>query len=704
IGYAVRYDSKYSEDTAILFVTPGVALRWFAADRLAGFSCLILDEFHERRWDTDLLAALARGHFSRLVITSATVEGQKLISYFRGTGVQAAGRLYPVEVEYLNSPTIPSTKDLADRVCRAVLLALDRIREGDVLVFLPGRREISEAREALRKERIRAEVLPLHATVDLSIQDRVLRTEEHRRIILSTNVAETSLTLPGVRAVVDSGLERRTQHRNARTVLALSPVSEAAAEQRRGRAGRLGPGFCLRLWGRAARLKPYTPPEIVREELTELFLAAAVCGESIEDLEFPDPLPEQARTRARERLARMQALDPEGRITAHGLSFFKLPLDPLFAHLIMSMPGRDSREMMVDLAAALSVQGRIFSPPQNDREKEELKKWAPEPCDAVTLIRLVRGRGPGGWASGGNQLREAVRIAEQTRELLGLPGLGQASGIDRETFVQAVIRAVPELVYVRRAKRRGAMGNEKSEVEIGRDSRMPARAEAAIVFDQHSTPGKGTSQTLNFATCLAPVSLKQLYRLGIGRVEYSAPRIKQGRVVVRARRIYAGREIAVEEEKPRGADLCRVLADLILAKRLWPETGAKLNEDIAAWNLYCQLEAGSGEPVEPREWLAGRLEAIGLETEEDLELIRAEDLDFQGVPEWERDRFDRSWPRSVDLHDLILRVEYDPASRVIELIRLSGTRKTAPRRSELPSWGRNWTLRYREGNRVITVE
>lgn len=703
IGYAVRYAANYSEKTDILFVTPGVALRWFARDQLAGFSCLVLDEFHERRWDTDLLAALGRGCFSRLVVTSATVEGEKLVSFFAGTGIQAQGRVYSVELEYSKSPTIPATRDLAQRVFQAVSLALERVPSGDVLVFLPGRGEISEADQLLRSKGVRAEVLPLHATVDQSIQDRVLQTETHSRIILSTNVAETSLTLPGVRAVVDSGLERRTQHRNGRTVLGLSPVSEAAAEQRRGRAGRLGPGLCLRLWNRSARLKPYTPPEIVREELTELYLAAAVCGADIEDLEFPDPLPEHARLRARERLAQMQALDSEGRITRHGRSFFKLPLDPLFAHLIMSMQERKSQEMMIDLAAALSVQGRIFFLPKTEPEQQELKSWAPEPCDATTLIRLVRGMGKGRAFSDPNRLKEAVRIAEQTRELLGLPKLSQTSGIEREPFLEAVIRAGPELVFVRRAKRRGAMGNEESEVEIGRDSRMPDKSEAAVVFDQHSMPGQGTSRTLNFATCLAPVSLAMLSRLNIGRISHTSPRMTKGEILVRTTRRYAGREIAVDQERPGGRALCRALAELILGERLWPKIGARLKADIAAWNLYVRLGSESGDQVKPQQWLSHRLETIGVESDEDLWLIQAEDLHFEGVPEFERERFDRTWPRSVDLHDLLLGVEYDPGARVIELTRQGGTRKTSPQRRELPSWGRNWTIRYRDGNRVITI-
>ncbi len=698
IGYAVRYDSRFERETGVVFATPGVALRWLAADGLSGFGCLILDEFHERRWDTDLLAALTRGRFARLVATSATLEGAKLAEYFQASRIQAQGRSYPVQVEYYEKTSLPSTHTLEQRVLQAVQTVLQQGCAGDILVFLPGRREISQCKGLLEQSGLDLEVLPLHASVEQSLQDRAFQSAAQPRIILATNVAETSLTLPGVRAVIDSGLERRTHHRNDRTVLGLHAVSQAAAEQRRGRAGRLKPGVCHRLWGASAKLEPYTPPEILREELTDLFLAAAVCGLQAETLTFADPLPGPAQTRARDRLQRMQAIDDRGRITRHGRSFFQLPLDPLFAHLIMSMPDGPTREMMVDLAGALSVQGRVLPTPKTVQEQAQLKQWAPEPCDALTLIRLLRLR-----RVQAPSVQEARRIAEQTRALLDLPGLAEASGVDRDRFLESVIRAAPELVYVRRKKRRRALGNGSSEVEIGSDSRMPDRSEAALIFDEHSVPGKGTSKTVTFATCLAPVKLTMLERLNLGRLVYSHPRIVQGRVVVQCARLYADREIASEEAYPVGSELCRALAELILENRFWKGVGEQLKTDCAAWNLYCCLGKAEGAPVEPFQWLSSRLEALGVEVQDDLDLLDPGDVHFEGVPDWERERFDLDWPRFIDLHDLKLRVDYDPAVKRIEMTKVGGSRNTVPKRLELPSWPRNWRLRYREGQRIVEI-
>ena len=285
VGYAVRFDSAFSAGTRVIFATPGVALRWYSESGLRDFDALVLDEFHERRWDTDLLAALLHADGRRFALASATVEGGKLAGFFGAARIETSGRMHPVQVSYAEKDGLPRAKGLEKRVSDGVSRVLQGLDSGDVLVFLPGKGEIRAARDRLRTDRIREEIIELHAAADQQAQDRALSPPETGiRIILSTNVAETSVTLPGVRAVVDGGLERRTHHRGGRTVLGLCAVSQAAADQRKGRAGRLGPGVCLRLWGRSARLEPYTPPEIVREDPSEFMLAAAACGRPVETL------------------------------------------------------------------------------------------------------------------------------------------------------------------------------------------------------------------------------------------------------------------------------------------------------------------------------------------------------------------------------------------------------------------------------------
>ncbi len=702
VGYAVRFEAHHGPDTEIAFVTPGVALRWLAGDGLPGFATVVLDEFHERRWDTDLLAALLRsqgGH--RLVITSATVEGDRLARFLGGTRLTAEGRSHPVDIAYAGEPSLPSTRDLDKRVARAVRRLLAETEAGDLLVFLPGRGEIRATENALTD--LEAEVLPLHAGTDPRIQDRALRVADRRRVILATNVAETSLTLPGVRAVVDSGLERRTHHRGGRTVLGLQAVSRAAADQRAGRAGRVGPGRCLRLWAREAMLEAFTPPEVVREELDDLVLAAGASGCPVTALAFPDPLPGHALERAWSRLRAMDAIDERGLLTAHGRRLFPLPLDPLFAHLITAMPDADTTAAMADLAAALTVDRPLLGPVRKEEAAEALREWAPEPDDAATLIRLVRADPPRAVPVSKSAVDEARRIADQVRAALDLPPRDPDAPLPRDRLTECAVAAAPELAFVRRAKRREALGNEGSEVRPAEESRFPAGPEAAVVFDQHAVPGKGTTGTLKLATCMAPIPLEALARLGLGTLEHAEPAWDGERVTVSARRVYAGRVLAAGATEPEGPALREALADLILAGEVFPGLGDRLRAEAEAWTVYVLLGHGKGEPVEDvRTWLVGRLAELGVEQPEDGALLEAGDLEFDGIPNWERARFDRHYPRRLTLEGMETMVHYEPRRKQVTVEKVGGRRTTVPQRKELPAWG-GWKVQFRDGSRLVPV-
>lgn len=702
VGYAVRFDNAYGPASRVVFVTPGVALRWFAEDGLAGFSSVMLDEFHERRWDTDLLLALLRrSGRHRLVLTSATLEGPRLAGYLSASHLRAEGRLHPVEVRYTEELELPRLAELAERVASAVRKALAETETGDILVFLPGRGEIESAARGLGTPE-GVDVVTLHGSISAAGQDRALRGGARRRIILATNVAETSLTIPGVRTVIDSGLERRTHHRNGRSVLGLHVISQAAAEQRRGRAGRLGPGTCIRLWGRQARLEPVTPPEVLREELDNLLLSAAAAGVPVSGLTFIDALPEHALERAQRRLRGMGAVDAGGRLTDHGRRLFPLPLEPLFAHLITAMRDQASREAMIDLAAALSAGRRLYAAHGQDA-LEALAAWSPEPCDATTLIRLVRGDPPEPVRVDQRALAEARSIADQARHALGLGPRARAESIPREALLRTALEAAPELAFVRRPKRSRALGNGERELEVGRDSRFPEEAPAAVVFDDHSVLGRGTLRTLDFGTCMAPVPPRLLAEVGLGSREDGQPELEEGAVVVERQRIYAGRVIAAERVIPEGEALRRAVTKLVLAGRILENAGERAQRDVEAWNLYVKLGLGEGEPADTESWLESRLEVLGVESGEDLALIEAEDLRFDGIPAWERDRFEEKYPRRVELSNLSMRVDYDPKRKTVLLERLEGKRKEPPRMQELPAWS-GWSVRYRNASRVVPIK
>ena len=705
VGYAIRFDQACSDQTRLVFVTPGIALRWLQEGRLARFATIMLDEFHERRWDTDLLLALLkRNGDHRLVVTSATLDGPRLAHYLGAEALHSEGRGYPVTARYHadNDRRMPAPRDLAARVREAVRAGLADDDGGDVLVFLPGRREIHQSAAALGD--LDAEVLALHAGVTGEEQRRALTPGPRRRVILATNVAETSLTIPGVTLVVDSGLERRTHQRNGRTVLSLTPISQASADQRQGRAGRTAPGRVIRLWGENAPLEPRTPPEIQREELAELVLAAACAGHPAAALEFPDRLPAHTLERAERQLIALGALDDDGLATERGRALFALPVDTFFAHLIMAMPDATAQGFMVDLAAALSAHRRPLSLPRDEDGRRALADWEPRPCDATTLVRAVRQTPPDSLKPNRAARDEARQLATQMRTLLQLPALPATLDEDVPAILAAALNAAPRAVFVRREnqRRRDAMGNGGEEVQVGEDSRFAEDAEAALVLDSHSLPGKGTRQTLTLATCLAPVPLRALVTRGLAEPETGDVEWDGGEPLVTRHWCYAGRRIHTDSARPQGDAARRVLARLILDGECLAPAGERLVDDLDAWRLYLALGHDQGEAPEPAPWLEQRLAELGVETLDDRALLEAPDLRFPGIPDWERERFDEKYPRRVTLSDLTMRAHYHIAQRQVELEHLSGKRKAAPRRWELPAWS-GWRVRYRKASRVVDV-
>lgn len=211
VGYAIKLHAHYDEKTKVVFVTPGVALRWFTEDKLASFDIVMVDEFHERRWDIDLLTAILKQEKQhRLIVTSATLEGEKLANYLDAKRMRSEGRCFPVTVTHrsMDSRYLPNKKGCENDVVRTVKEALED-EEGDILVFLPGRKEITQCAQMLQSIDD-VMVVKLHASVSDEERHRALTVQKQRKVVLATNVAETSLTIPNIRVVIDSGLERRT--------------------------------------------------------------------------------------------------------------------------------------------------------------------------------------------------------------------------------------------------------------------------------------------------------------------------------------------------------------------------------------------------------------------------------------------------------------------------------------------------------------
>lgn len=425
VGYQIRHERRLSAKTRIEVLTEGILTRRLQqGGELPGVGLIIFDEFHERSIHADLALALCldlrelRSDL-RLLVMSATLDAAPIAALLGGVPViSCEGRSFPVEIDYLaRSPAGNIAQTLAAGVARVV-----RERAGDILAFLPGAGEIGEALRLLRQDPICRDsvVLPLLGDLSRAEQDLALRPDPagRRRIILATAIAETSLTIEGVGNVVDSGWSRRPRFQPASGLsgLATLRVSKAAATQRAGRAGRLGPGYCLRLWTREEehRLPPFHPPEILAVDLAGLILELALWGVSDPgQLRWLDPPRVSACTQARELLARLGALDRAGRITDHGRRLAELPLHPRLGHMLVMGAGRGHGPLAADLAALLTERDPIGR--QGGRGSAEI---------GLRLELLA------GWRRGGE--REVIkrggdpaicrRIEQESRRLQGLVG------------------------------------------------------------------------------------------------------------------------------------------------------------------------------------------------------------------------------------------------------------------------------------------
>jgi len=367
VGLRVRFGSKVSAKTRIEVVTEGVFTRLILDDpELTGVAAVLFDEFHERSLDADLGLALARDAQQglreelKILVMSATIDGARVAALLgNATVVESQGRAFPVETRYLGRD--PRAR-IEDQMSEAVTRAL-RADAGSVLAFLPGVGEIRRT-ETILKERVDGgtDVVALYGALDAQMQDRAISPAPpgRRKVVLATSIAETSLTIEGVRIVVDSGFARvpRYEPDVGLTRLETVRVSRAAADQRRGRAGRTEPGICYRLWDKpqTASLEPYVRPEILSADLSSFVLDLAAWGAPPDKVAFLDPPPKGALAEARGLLTELGALD-DGRITEGGHALRRLPLPPRLARMVVDAARENAGALAADIAAVLTERG-----------------------------------------------------------------------------------------------------------------------------------------------------------------------------------------------------------------------------------------------------------------------------------------------------------------------------------------------------------
>ena len=714
VGYTVRFEDVGSDAlTRIRFVTPGIALQYAAGSELDQYGTIILDEFHERGVEADLFLAICRKkrRDARLIIMSATIAAQHLAQFIGGQVLRAEGRVYPVDVRYLGGTVVPTSDDLVKRLESGVRRALKETT-GNVLVFLPGKGEINECHDALRKIQ-HIEIVPLHGDLAPDAQDIAFETHsQRRRVILATNVAETSITLPGVTAVVDAGLVRQRIHQSRRIVLALRPISQASAEQRRGRAGRLGPGICYRLWEERGRLEQETLPEVRREDLTQFVLTVAATGFRPQDLTFLDAPPDFAVERAQTALKSWGVLSDDGRLTTEGAKICALPVNPLHARLLVKAPPSLRRDL-IDLIATLErpapLWQRIAHKPieqqdavQTARQKDLLR----DGCDATTAIRTLRYGDEKRHHLHKTAIAECRRIATQLRAFFHLPPVMQEKTSlqpDRAALIAYLLREWDTYAYVRRRKGK-AWGNGQEEVLLDSDSLLREGQHAALILETLGI-GKGTRVQLLGRTAM-PCSFAALVDAGIGTSQLAAPRLEGEDIVAEVVTKYAGREIGRERRPLHGALLRDALASLILSGSLFSGVSEQLTRAIDAWQLQCALNpdvpAADTADVTPHTWLVSRLALLGVEVAEEYQLLSSDDLIFTEIAADTIAEIEEQYPKEFSVNGAKFRVEYSPKQKLVTLRWQRGIRQPTLSTVLLPRWN-NWKIQVDIRGQLRTV-
>lgn len=427
VGYKVRFNDHTGPNSRVKLMTDGILLKELESDRtLRRYDTLIIDEAHERSLNIDLLLGIIkrlspRRPDLRVIVTSATIDPGKFSTFFDGAPViEVSGRSYPVEVRY--RPLMGDDEDATDLSLSEGIVEAVRELDGkgggraDTLVFLPGEKHIREAADQLEKARLHGtEVLPLFARLSARDQQRIFQPHGARRIVLATNVAETSLTVPGIRNVIDSGLARISRYsvRNKVQRLPIERVSQASADQRKGRCGREAEGICIRLFSEEdfGLREVFTPPEVLRTNLASVILRMATIGlGEPENFPFLDPPDTKLVNDGVRLLQELKAMDDERRVTSLGRKIAGLPVDPRLGRMLLAAANHQCITEMLVITSFLEAQDPRERPQDAQQQAgEKHALFADERSDFVTVLNLWRHFNQQAAALSGNQLRKWCR-------------------------------------------------------------------------------------------------------------------------------------------------------------------------------------------------------------------------------------------------------------------------------------------------------
>ncbi|MGB0589934.1 MAG: ATP-dependent helicase HrpB [Myxococcota bacterium] len=648
VGYQIRFERKTSKRTRLRVITEGILTAWLQRDpELTGVSAVVLDEFHERSLQADLALALLREVQEalrpdlKLVVMSATLDTSPIARYLGGCPVlRCEGRQYPLEITY---EAKDSKRPVAAKVARAVREIAEAMDKGEtpngsILAFLPGVREIDATIRALGDSVPGRDVLPLHGRLSGADQDRVLEAGRRPRIVVATNIAETSLTLPGITAVVDSGLVRVSRFDPGLGVSRLETraTSQASAAQRAGRAGRLGPGRAHRLWTEFAhKARPaYDEPEIRRLDLAPLVLALRAWGVGAgASFDFYDAPEASAIARAERVLTALGALSEDGALTEIGRRLRKLPIAPRIGRALVAAEAEGLLDQALWLAAILS-------------ERHDTRSRGHGAADAIAALEAL------GRDSGTREGRHLSRLARQLGRSMGatpapLTTLWDVDGLCRALFWGWSDRLCrrpalerPELVMV---GGRGATLDSKSVVQAD---------ELLLGIDVDA--GRRGERSRSLVRSAARVDLSWL-QAHADIVEGEVVRWDSERHRVVAVRERTFRDLVLSSRSIPLSD--REAAAVCLAEAARKEPGRALLPDDAAKGtfhrmaLVARLLPGSGLPADPWAWLVERLPelCVGRASFEELRKLSLSRAALELLPWSARQTLEREAPTHVEV-------------------------------------------------------
>jgi ATP-dependent helicase HrpB len=642
-------DAPWRGETRVEVITEGLLLRRLQSDPgLDGVAAVILDEIHERSLESDLALALCLDLQRmlrpdlRLLAMSATVDGARLSGLMDAAVIESTGHLFPVTVEH-QPRDIAHPRDLADAVARAIRTVLAQ-HDGDILAFLPGMAEIRRAQSALNG--CGAVVLPLHGDLPPAEQDQALRPAAGRRIVLATSIAETSLTVPGVRIVVDGGWRRtpRLDGATGLTRLTTARISRAAADQRAGRAGREGPGVAIRIWSKALHrgLPAYDRPEILEAELSGLVLECATWGTAPADLSFQDRPPTGALNAAAALLTDLGALDPEGRITNAGREMAWIGAHPRLSAMILAAETPERAALAADLAALLEERD-----PLRSREA---------PADISTRIAAIAFGDPNADRGALNRIR---RAAGQYRRRMRVPS-DTAAGGEAGPLLAA---AFPDRI----AQRRGEPGSFR--LSGGGSARIPVTdpLSKATLLVAASLELKSASR-IRLAAPLDPDRLPPSLATRVTEQVEAGFDPVTGTVLARRRRRLGALILSDRTEPGDPAQVAGVLASIVAAQDLrplpWTGAARQLQARVA---LMRGIEPEAGWPdlsdqalkATVQDWLTPCLS--GITRLADMERVDLHAV-LSGLMPWNlASRLDRELPTHLSLPTGRAAIDYTEA-------------------------------------------